>query len=631
MFYLSIESELAKSAEASNICVSSQVEANIEFALVTGLVNTGNSCFMNSVLQALSSLPHLHIYLEHVSHTVPNGVPLPVIRSLLKTIRTLTKPLNRRSSIRPTDIVTALSSNRRIISREQQDAQEFFQLVASAMEVEGHRTAITERIGGGLKDLLRPKTLKGYITRSACLRRQQQRNIKMSSNIHGSSSKLENPLTGLLANRLSCMQCGYTGAIRHFTFNNIQLNVPRKYTATLEECLSEFTEIEYLQDASCRRCSFETTIRQLSVQIEALQHELKRSNNLRKKSKSESNISSSNKKKKELLTQIVHIERIKEKIINRLKAGRIDEDDDGDQANDRIKLPLVKSISRMSTKQVMLAKPPKILCLHINRSAFHTTGAVYKNACRIIYPEYLDMSPFCTNGTLHTQPNIPISTPSNDDNTTLIRSRRRGAGGNLIYRLMSVIVHYGSHSFGHFVTYKRRIYTKQCKCHECHSTASYSAMTNGEEWKCQNVWYRISDTKVDECSIDDVMRANPYMLLYELIDEDSDYKKKNNCLSTDCLVETELQLHEEASKNSDNSTDWSDENGEGQDEESTNSSSTSNSGSSAVTTDKDGNHNEVYDFIQANDASVKEALHIANSLIHKHDVLLAAHNTDNLD
>jgi ubiquitin carboxyl-terminal hydrolase 1 len=64
----------------------------------------------------MSSLPHLHVYLEHVS-TISTGVPLPVTRSLLKTLRTLTKPLYRRSSFRPVDIVTALSSNRRIISR----------------------------------------------------------------------------------------------------------------------------------------------------------------------------------------------------------------------------------------------------------------------------------------------------------------------------------------------------------------------------------------------------------------------------------------------------------------------------------------------------------------------------------
>lgn len=162
----------------------------------------------------MSSLPHLQTYLSHVSN-ISTGVPLPVTRSLLKTLRAITKPLYRRNSFRPVDIVAALSSNRRIISREQQDAQEFFQLVSSAMETEGQQIAKTESLGGGLKDLLGASTMKSVI--------QIKKNPMVTS-----TTMMENPLTGLLANRLSCMQCGYTSAIRHFSFNNIQLNVPNK-------------------------------------------------------------------------------------------------------------------------------------------------------------------------------------------------------------------------------------------------------------------------------------------------------------------------------------------------------------------------------------------------------------------
>lgn len=164
----------------------------------------------------MSSLPHLHTYLEHVSN-ISTGVPLPVTRSLLKTLRAITKPLYRRSSFRPVDIVAALSSNRRIISREQQDAQEFFQLVSSAMETEGQQIARTESLGGGLKDLLSRSSVSSVIQKNKV-----------------TTKTIENPLTGLLANRLSCMQCGYTSAIRHFSFNNIQLNVPNKvYAASI--------------------------------------------------------------------------------------------------------------------------------------------------------------------------------------------------------------------------------------------------------------------------------------------------------------------------------------------------------------------------------------------------------------
>ncbi|CAO3591807.1 unnamed protein product [Absidia cylindrospora] len=73
--------------------------------LVSGLSNTGNSCFLNSVLQAVSSLPSLHQYL----YTVRNPTS-PVSNSLFKTIRRLSKPQQSQSSIRPSDLVRALAT-----------------------------------------------------------------------------------------------------------------------------------------------------------------------------------------------------------------------------------------------------------------------------------------------------------------------------------------------------------------------------------------------------------------------------------------------------------------------------------------------------------------------------------------
>ncbi|GAA5804676.1 hypothetical protein HPULCUR_010179 [Helicostylum pulchrum] len=471
------ESELAKSSKGAVICLSSHIELDDESALVSGLVNTGNSCFLNSVLQAMSSLPHLHCYLQHVSNMAA-GVPLPVTRTLLKTVRSLTKPLNRRTSFRPVDIVTALSSNRRIISREQQDAQEFFQMVSSAMDNEGHQIAKTELLGGGLKDLLNGYGSGGIIGSE-----------KSSTKV---DHALENPFTGLLANRLSCMKCGYTGAIRHFSFNNIQLSVPNKHTTTLAECLSQFTSMEYLEDANCRRCSFKATLESVKVQLEQVKQKIKKSNN-----------NKDSKKKRERVIESITLERTQKEIEYRLKMGTIEEE------NDKDRLSLLKSTC-ISSKQVMLAKPPKILCLHISRSAFLNTGAIYKNTCQILFPEYLDVSAFTTNGTLHTQPNLPISTPTTRDTT------------EKYYRLMSIIVHYGSHSFGHFVAFKRRIFAEQCMCGKCNSAGAAK-----EVWKCQDVWYRISDSKVDECSLEDVLRSNPYMILYELVDKENEMEEED--------------------------------------------------------------------------------------------------------
>ncbi|KAI9250168.1 hypothetical protein BDA99DRAFT_523041 [Phascolomyces articulosus] len=490
---------------------------------VAGLVNTKNSCFLNVVLQALSSLVTLHTYLNDHHHSLvlppyeeeqqEEEDQGPITGSLWKTIRQLSKPLKRHASFRPRDMVASLLSKRVILNREQQDAQELFQLIVGALDAEASLTrkkryATLLGTGGGLK----------FFTTPTFLQKQQTDHHSLPPSLMMNTT----PFTGLLASRLSCIQCGYTEAVRHFSFNNIQLIVPRAHTTTLDACLRQFTSIEYLQDATCRRCSLIHTLRSLKEQFQQLG------------SKNKPN------RKNKIKKRIQEIE-------SRIQTNRIEED---------IIMPggggegMIQRVveSPLSTKQVMFAKPPKILCLHLSRSAFHASGAVYKNTCHILFPEYLDLAPYTTNGNLCTQPKLPISSPQessengtrqqqqqqqqqqqpldNKENEKIISqlpwgTRKRKTTNNnnnkTRYRLMSSIVHYGSHSYGHFVAFKRRILPKKCMCPNCCDDKG-----RPESWEDSQdqAWYRISDTKVDLCSFDMVQQSNPYMLLYELIDDD---------------------------------------------------------------------------------------------------------------
>ncbi|KAI9020788.1 hypothetical protein CLU79DRAFT_846397 [Phycomyces nitens] len=469
------------------VCVKPANGAEDTSAVVSGLVNTGNSCFLNSVLQALSSLPTLHVYLTQRSQTAVACIPLPVTRSLLKTMRQLSKPLYWRSSFRPTEIVATMPSNRRVINREQQDAHEVFQLLSSAIEAETQRMEQCEL--GGLQHVLAETIYPNIVNAKLFPMAPKPPKCPPVVKEIGHS---ENPLSGLLANRLSCMHCGYTEAIRHFPFNNIQLNLPNtiftlgQYTTTLYECLQQFTSMEFLKDVTCRKCTLVSTVQAISLDIKKLSEKAA----LTEKPKST----------RKTIKRIAKLEKIREEIKTRLNQSRIEEETDDVElwGKSSDKTPILRATHRLSSKQAMIAKPPKILCLHVSRSAFHESGALYKNLCQLSFPEYLNMALYCTNGTLHTTPNVPISTFSPENDTCK-------------YRLMSVIVHYGNHSYGHFVTYKRRLVANICRCNECGAEE--------EKWDGKNQWYRVSDTKVDVCSIDTVLQANPYMLLYEKIEE----------------------------------------------------------------------------------------------------------------
>jgi ubiquitin carboxyl-terminal hydrolase 1 len=188
-----------------------------------------------------------------------------------------------------------------------------------------------------------------------------------------------------------------------------------------------------------------------------------------------------------------------------------------------------------------------VLALHLNRSAFFGHYAS-KNPCSVTFPELLDITPFTTSGALSVAPQSPLSKPAgplparSSTPTPSVYSTPR-----TLYRLSAVVCHYGSHSFGHYVAYRRKprdpslsssrwsppklLCPYGCECERCAEfgpvrdselfpEAGLSRKGKERAWESRDGgWLRISDDSVREVGIDTVLseKTGSFMLFYERV------------------------------------------------------------------------------------------------------------------
>ncbi|KAI8140778.1 hypothetical protein BJV82DRAFT_621061 [Fennellomyces sp. T-0311] len=510
---------------------------------IMGLANTGNSCFINSVLQALATVTSLRSYLaervdergdeiERIELTRNEYVLESVAYALYTTIEMLNRPLAKPRSMAPTDIIHALERKTNgKINREQQDAQELFQIISHALTSEEDvqyrsdpsslldagavrkmaidndpsldhlETASVSSMGttGSLWSCFSVSTAGGYL-------RSRPRRPR-------------SPFTGLTATKISCMKCGYTAPIRHSTFDNISLTIPHTLSCTLQSCIDTYTKVDVLTDFRCRKCMLIATLDSLMDEFVKASHPG----------------AMSDEDKQEL-------------------KGKIQIIKDAIKYNVEAPLPGIPLVmpraTSCTTKQTMFANPPKSLCLHLSRSMYHPSGIVQKNHCSVKFPEYLDLAPYTTNGFLNTSdPAASLSTPpvtsvaqSRISRTSLVYLRNMAAGHRFVhgrdglnvalvnkdddlvhnalpsmsvpsvrtipYRLNAVIVHYGGHESGHFITYRRK------KLPTGQDVRRPPGHEDPEPKKPSTFW-RCSDEVIEEVDLETVLQSEAYMLFYE--------------------------------------------------------------------------------------------------------------------
>ena len=149
------------------------------------------------------------------------------------------------------------------------------------------------------------------------------------------------------------------------------------------------------------------------------------------------------------------------------------------------------------------------------------------------FPEILDLSPFATSGQLSTKPDLPISSPHQLHQPAPSASQ---LPQRTLYQLSAVVCHYGQHSFGHYICYRRKPRPVsagaarfcpprlpcplECKCERC---TMYGRVRVGDGYDNKRRqgcgWLRISDDSVQEVGFDTVAMESSaaFMLFYEKV------------------------------------------------------------------------------------------------------------------
>lgn len=535
-----------------------------------GLVNTGNTCFFNSVLQSLASLPELTLHLSQLQRKAEElDFPTPVLDAVLDLLNVLnSSSAKRQRAIRPDTLTAALASRGResrgalrslVTAQQQQDAHELLILLLDALshERQGLLDELEEHVGNsishetmsGFSSLLSPHASSAGVE-ADYLRNKLNKERKM---LTGTTA---NPFEALVAQRTACLVCGFYDVIRHYSQEELSLSVPQtrwgSNGVSIEDCLAEWAQLEPVE-WRCWACTVRFNINRISADIQTAGGKKNMQPNVDGSQKSDNAgklTASARKRMKEsrkLLSTLEHAQTYaltEEEFRQRYASAKLVQPPT---------TPVLRS-GATATKQSLLSRSPRILALHLNRSIYAGYGAT-KNGSRVHFGEYLDLSAMClSEGGVEADPTkgmnqvvmsgcVGASNKKNAPEDAGWKHVGKGSGMNgfpmgpihgttngsanghvigeetrnpvsarAMYRLASLVVHYGGHSFGHYVSYRRLPASQK-------SSAPDAGLFGSEG---EDQWLRISDESVSRCSIHQVLQegVGAFLLFYERIQSD---------------------------------------------------------------------------------------------------------------